>query len=189
MKLNFQTSIYDFVTGEDKRSILIAVQGNEGKQNVVIGFSSRSKVKPAKGNVDRKNQKVSEMIKSMQSGVKGQVHYQDKMKDDSDKIFLAYAPVIVKMPYPVNSSDYYRGVEVSEFTVYSLGMVDTMFSIREPLHSVLAYNKKIFRLTIIVLIFVVFLATMVVVCISFRITNSINSGMLDILQLTKTINK
>jgi HAMP domain-containing protein len=133
---------------------------------------------------------IEKIVESMKAGeAKNETFIRKTSIGDDEKIHLAYAPVKVKSFHPVDSSDFSRGVNVSEYLIYSLGLAETETGMLEPFDKIEDDAQKRMNVAIGILSVLIAAATIVVIYISHRVATSITEPMLYLLELTRSINR
>lgn len=131
-----------------------------------------------------------EIRERMQNGESGSASFVRTTLDGSlETVHVAFAPIKANVFVPVNGSDFSRGVNVSEFLVYSLALAETEEGLLAPFAKVESEIHKTIGIAIGVLACVIILSTAFVIYISNRITVSMTEPMIYLLQLIQHINK
>lgn len=126
----------------------------------------------------------------MKNGGSGSAEFQRTAEDGSiETVHMYYAPVFAKDARPNNSSDISRGINVSDFLVYSLALAEPEQEMVAPFAHVEEEVHKQIHIAIAVLVFVILFSTAFVVYISNRITLSMTEPMIYLLQLIVHINR
>eukprot|EP00980_Cylindrotheca_fusiformis_P018800 scaffold6265_cov193-Cylindrotheca_fusiformis.AAC.20 len=107
----------------------------------------------------------------------------------SEEMIIAYSPVNVKMYRMVDSSDFSRGVTVSDFLIYSLAFVQSKASILQPYKEIENEMYKSLSLAVVILSVVVAGAVLLVLYLSHRLALSISKPMVYLLHLIRSINR
>jgi hypothetical protein len=194
--------------GEGGFPVLITTSGEIGDTVIAPGFSWTSetavpiaeKVLPydsgcsntdCVNNVKNFNAIVSAMkIGELIEMGDAHVEFSRKTKNEGEEtIIIAYAPVNVKMFQLKDSSDFSRGVTVSDYLVYSLALAQSKASILKPFKAIEDRMYRSIRLAIISLSVVIAVAAFLVVYFSHRLASSITEPMVYLLDLIRSINR
>lgn len=104
-----------------------------------------------------------------------------------EKVFMAYAPVAVRSFRPIDSSDFSRGLSASEYLIYSLALAETESGILETFRPIQEVTDKQIKIAIGVLTALLVFATVLVVYVSMRVTQSIAEPMVYLLEIIRSI--
>jgi hypothetical protein len=186
-----------------KFPVLIAMQ-SDGDNDTVIGpgFSLSESAKPiaqvvlpmdsncTEGGCSKRVAIFDKIVGSMKVGNSSMETFSRKESDGSIEIIhMAYTPVNVKSFRPANSSDYSRGVLVSDYLIYSLGLAVTQSKILEPFDQIEDGTERTIRVAKAVLSAFIVAASLVVIYISHRVTMSIIEPMVYLRDLIQSINR
>jgi hypothetical protein len=129
------------------------------------------------------------IVNSMKKAESNEVAFvRRKSNGELETLLLAYAPVYVTSIEPVDSSDYSRGVHRVRELVYSLGLVETETEMLLPFREIERATKEQITVAMGVLAAVVFLATLTIVYVSYRLATSFSELMIYLLRLLQSIN-
>lgn len=106
-----------------------------------------------------------------------------------ETVHIAWAPVHAKVFVPLNSSDFSRGVDSSDFLVYSLALAEPEVSMVAPFSEAEAQVQKQIAIATAVLAFVIIFSTAFVLYMSSRISLSMTEPMIYLLELILHINQ
>lgn len=115
----------------------------------------------------------------------------DRRKEDgtSETYFMAYAPVNVKSFDLLDSSDFARGANSSDFLIYSVGLANSKETMLKPFRAMERKVTDSITLAIIMLSVVIGFATLTVLYMSRRLASSVTKPMLYLLELIRSINR
>lgn len=131
-----------------------------------------------------------EILASMRAGETGNGTFLLNNPDGSkEKVHLTYAPVNVISLRPLNSSDISRGVEKSEYPIYSLALVETDKSMLKRFQTAEDEIDRHVRIAVAILATLIVLSACFVVYFSHRITISMVEPIYYLLELIKHINR
>ena len=106
-----------------------------------------------------------------------------------ETIYVAFAPISTKMLTPVNSSDISRGVESSDYLIYSLALAEVERGLLASFKDVEDQVSKQIDIAIVVLAFLIGFSIVIIFYISNRITVSMIEPMFYLLELIRHINE
>lgn len=130
-----------------------------------------------------------DVVRAMQNGESNRTAFYRLREDGTqEKVYIAFAPVLVKSYCPVNSSDFARGVKESEYLVYSLALAETEEGALEPFEAVEKSTEKQVYIAIGVLTLAIAVALVAVLFFSHRVATSITEPMLFLHDLIVSIN-
>jgi len=128
------------------------------------------------------------IVKAMKAGEEGNVtFYRTRKSGGEEKVLIAYAPVAVQSYQPVDSSDFSRGLKASEYLIYSLALAETQAGILETFDPIAVVTHKQIKEAIGILSAVLVVATILVVYVSLRVTQSIAEPMVYLLDIIRSI--
>ena len=107
----------------------------------------------------------------------------------NENIFIFYAPVTAQTSLPMNSSDFSRGTQESKTQIFSLALLQPELSVTAPYQAVNVLIKKRVNIFIGVVSALIFVVAVVVVFISFRVSESIIAPVMHLLMLVQQINR
>lgn len=137
-----------------------------------------------KSNVDA----FVEVIKEMKNGSIGNATlYRVDENEKVETLLLSFAPVTVPSFRPVDSSDFSRGLEASEYTIYSLALVESENGILEAFEPIRDVTDQQVARAIGILSTLLIFATILIVFISLRLTESIAEPMVYLLEIIRSI--
>jgi hypothetical protein len=112
-----------------------------------------------------------------------------KQGGEIESFIMAYSPINVKSIRPVDSSDFTRGIKVSDHLVYSFALSEMVAEIKAPFLKI--KNKLLARanLAMSLLVIVTCLFTLLAIYVSYIVTSSIADRMLYLLDLISSINR
>lgn len=108
---------------------------------------------------------------------------------DVETIYLAYGPVAVKSFLPLDSSDFSRGIAVSEYPFFSLGLAETKQSILKPFEKIEASAQEQANIAIGILSVVMAAVVFVLVFTYHRLAKSFAEPILCLLEKIRFINR
>lgn len=183
--------------------ILIAIEVNDRKETVIgPGFSlGDAPIEIAKlvlsadfgcdSDVCKENLDFFDaIVKSMYLGESSTTEVRRSTQSgEIESFIMAYSPINVKSIRPVDSSDFARGIEVSDHLVYSFALSEMVAEIKAPFLKI--KNKLVARanLAMAFLVIVTCLFTLLAIYISYIVTSSIAERMLYLLDLITSINR
>ena len=182
--------------------ILVAVQGHAEENTVIgpgfdIGVESKKisqVVLPddsacTRSNCERNIEKFRLIEKAMKAGETDLTSFVRTAEGGGEEtVHVAHAPVIVKSIRAVNSSSFGRGVEVGDYLIYSLGLLETEKGLLKPFESIEDEMTRQLNWAIVVLAAGIFTSAVFVIYISYLLTVSITEPMLYLLDLIRCIN-
>ena len=105
-----------------------------------------------------------------------------------ETVYMAYAPITTKVFVPVNATDIAYGVHVSDYLIYSLALAEPEAGLLHQFKEAEDEIQKQVAIAIVVLSFVIGLATVFIFYISNRITLSMIEPMIYLLEMIRHIN-
>ena len=124
------------------------------------------------------------ILQDMKAGKSGRGVFSSAAGLNGDeKIYIAYAPVIVRNYHGVNSSDIAYGVMNETTLVYSLALAETESSLDKPFQDIDDYTSRTVNICIIAI------SIVLMVYIAFHVTTSISKPILTLLEVIKDINR
>jgi hypothetical protein len=139
---------------------------------------------------ERHREEFMAILGEMKSGNTGNGAYTVRMDDGTEeRMFMAYAPVMVKSCSPIDSSDFSRGVSENETAIYYLALAETEASLVAAFDQVEDDINLTIDVGIAVLSLTIVLATLAVIYISYWVAISIAQPMLYLLELIQHINE
>jgi hypothetical protein len=130
------------------------------------------------------------IVNSMKNGESNNVAFtRKKSNGELETLHLSYAPVYVTSIETVDSSDYSRGVLLVRELVYSIGLVTTETEMLLPFREIERATKEQTTVAIGVLAAIIFLATLTIVYVSYRLATSFSEPMIYLLRLLRSINE
>lgn len=105
------------------------------------------------------------------------------------KVDIAYAPVVVRNVYPIDSSDIARGVKNETTLVYSLALFETKDSVMQSFHAISDSTSRTVAVCICVLTVLIATSVVVIVLIAVYVTRSITEPFLQLFDVLKDINR
>ena len=195
-------------------SILIAVQGSQ-QENAVIGpnytvddskrgVASALVVDPTEISVlvlpfdhgcstalcAENLESFRMIVESMNRGEEDRTSFRRSTLDGGiETVHISYAPVNVNNPRPVDPSNFARGVEVSEYMVYSLALCETEEGIFDPFKEIERDATKQVPAAVAILAIGIFLSALFVVFVSYTVARSITEPMVILRDLIRSINR
>lgn len=109
--------------------------------------------------------------------------------DNKNRVYINYAPVIVKNFYPVNSSDVARGINSETTLVYSLALVEMDDGVTQSFQIIEDFTTKVIGICIGVLSVLIILSAALIVFIALRVASYMTEPMLQLLVVLKDINR
>ena len=130
------------------------------------------------------------IVDNMRAGKQNLAEFTRRTADGANEVvYISYSPVYVKSYRPVDASDFYAGVEGSEYLVYSLALAETRGGLLLPFDN--AHNQT--RLQIVfaagIVGILIFAALCCVVYISDQLTLSLTKPTTSLLKLARRINR
>ena len=107
----------------------------------------------------------------------------------NENIFIFYAPVTAETSLPMNSSDFSRGTQESKTQIFSLALLQPELSVTAPYQAVNVFINKQVNIFIGVVSALIFVVAVVVVFISFRVSETIITPVMHLLMLVQQINR
>lgn len=135
------------------------------------------------------NQKAFEsIVAEMKSGSRGNAtFFRTTENGKQEKVHIAFAPVSVRSFRSIDSSDFSRGVYVSDYLIYSIALAETDSGILEAFDPIQEESEQQKRAAIGILSVLLALATILVVYVSIRVTQSITTPMVYLLDVIRSI--
>lgn len=106
-----------------------------------------------------------------------------------ETIYIAYAPVTTRSVHPQDSSDFTRGINASEYQIYSLALCETAEGMLEPFVAISNQVDKQVNLAIVIIVTAILVALAMILYVSYLMTISITEPMFYLLDLIRCINK
>ncbi|KAG7355713.1 hypothetical protein IV203_000399 [Nitzschia inconspicua] len=190
--------------GPEGFSILITVDSGTAPETIIgPGVSEGSNSIPISDGVlpfdlncsmadgcEERRSRFEAIVDSMKRGESKDAEFTRKDGNGEIEILhLAYAPVYVTSIEQVDSSDFSRGVSRANQLVYSLGILETQQQMLLPFREIENATKHQSVVAVAVLGIIIFLATVSVVYISYRLAASFSEPMIYLLGLLQEINK
>ena len=107
---------------------------------------------------------------------------------ESEKVYMAFAPVISKDFVPTNSSDYSRGVSAYDSMIYSLAVLEPETGFLRPFQESIDVERSV-NVALGVLLALIIIAAIVVSFITSRITVRITKPVIQLLELVQNVNR
>lgn len=105
-------------------------------------------------------------------------------------IKISYAPVKVRSYFPVNSSDFTRGVTQKTEMVFILALAETESGVKKSFQSSIDTDaSKTVNISIVLLSIIIVLSTILIVYIAIRVTELMTQPILQLLEAVKGINR
>ena len=131
-----------------------------------------------------------DILGRMRAGNSGWGCFTRKSKDnENDNMLIFYAPVTAKTSLPMDSSDFSRGIQENKTQIFSLALVQPKSSIIAPFQTVNDFIKSQVILSIGVLSALILVGAVLVVFISFRVTESIITPVMQLLTVVQLMNR
>ena len=178
--------------------ILLTMRPDENDADTVIGpgVSIQDESKPIEELVDSlDDQCVDEgcgfaaVLSSMRAGEMGNGRFLMNVNGSNVTLHIAYAPVVAKTFRQINASDFSRGVELVEYELYSLALVEPEASMLKSFEQAEDEIHNIIRIGVGILCALIIVAAGLIVFLSHRITESITQPMAYLLELMHHINR
>lgn len=106
---------------------------------------------------------------------------------DLERLFMAYAPVTVRSYRPIDSTDFSRGLATAEYLIYSLALVETKSGLLMTFDPIEKETQKQVKWATGFLSALLVVATLLVVYVSLRVTQSISEPMIYLLDMIRSI--
>lgn len=203
------TSVFDTLRPEntplatDGFPVLIAVQGNPAENTVIgpgfsIGDHSEEISKVVlKYDHDCETDECRDNIEAFKAfigsrtevAVRSTSFIRTTPTGETETVYLAEAPVIVRSIRPVNASNFGRGIEEDDYHVYSLALCETRPGLLQAFQRIEENLSSSIRLAASIIAIGVVVAALIIILISYLVTTSISDSMLYLLDLIRSINQ
>lgn len=135
-------------------------------------------------------QTFRKIVEAMKNGESASTTFSRKMENgELETVHMAYSPVYVPSIGPINSSDFSRGVERSDYQIYSFAIVEPEEGVLKGFQGIENSTKKQTNIAIVVITLVIVAAALIVVYFSHRLAKSFTEPMIYLLDLIRYINE
>ena len=183
--------------------VLIAVQGNP-EENIVIGpgFAIGEEVKEISEVVLKYDHNCTKdvckeniasfktIVESMKEEVVRSTSFvRTTPTGETETVYIAEAPVIVRSIRPVDASSFARGIDENDYHVYSLALCETRPGLLQAFQRMENNLSTSIRFAASMIAVGVVVAALIIIFISYLLTTSISDSMLYLLHLIRSINQ
>lgn len=180
---------------EDKTSFPILITVGEEKYDAVIAqnFSLLNQTLQPIGNVllgeNSSQSDLNRIIQSMKSGESNRGNYtkMNEYSSSTETVHLVYKPIVIQNPHSIDSSNFSRGVNVTNITVYSLAYAGYESKFLQPFQQMRKHINEQLSLSVYILAFVIVGAAIIAIYVSYRVTASITDSLLYLRDLMKSM--
>ncbi len=129
-----------------------------------------------------------EIVRRMKTGAEGNAtFYRTTATGSQERVHIAFAPVAVQSFRSVDNTDFSRGLDASQYMIYSLALVEPETGIMERFDPIEEETQQQIRTAIGVLSTLLAVATIIVVYVSLHVTKSIAEPMVYLLEIIRSI--
>eukprot|EP00977_Amphora_coffeiformis_P002992 scaffold569_cov165-Amphora_coffeaeformis.AAC.25 len=129
---------------------------------------------------------ITDKMKNCMAGVDSFERLVDN--GDTEKMYIAYAPVKTPFLDPTDSSDFRKGALLkNDRCIYSLALVETEKGLKQPFRGVEEKYHHQTRIAMACLAVIIFFAVAIAVVVSYLVTRSIAGPMLHLLEIIESV--
>lgn len=130
----------------------------------------------------------NEVVEKMKTGLQGNAtFYRTTDGGRQERVHMAYSPVSVRTFRPLDSSDFSRGLNASDYLIYSLALVEVEDGTLETFDPIEDVTQQQITAAIVILSILLIVASVLIVYVSLRVTQSIAEPMVYLLDIIRSI--